>query len=206
MTDSGTPQGAATANVSDPVEQPSPTPEGRAHSSDDHGSTAPVANDAERAEPVLEGRLHELIEELEDEPEGPASKAQLRNIAVQIASVEESWTGPIPHPRFLREYNLILKDGAERIMGLTEREQAHRHDMNRAEQKVMDRAEQNDYTLARRGQSFGFAVCVLFGALAIWLIAIGKTVPAALILLGDLAAVVAVFVTGRRRKDSSGEA
>lgn len=209
MTNPATPHGGEAADVSDSGKPPSPSAEVPAHGSDGHrlggAPTRPSTHDTDRADPVLEGRLHELIEELEEEPDEPASKAQLKNIAIMIASVEETFTGPVPHPRLMREYDSVIHNGAERIMLLTEREQAYRHEITRAEQKVMDRAEQNDYSLARRGQTFGFAVCVLFSALAVWLIAIGHTIPAALILLGDLAAVVTVFVTGRRRSGSSGK-
>ncbi|MFT6590324.1 MAG: putative membrane protein [Rhodoferax sp.] len=36
------------------------------------------------------------------------------------------WSGPLPPPGALAQFNDIIPDGAERIMAMVEREQAHR--------------------------------------------------------------------------------
>ncbi|MDR1935839.1 MAG: DUF2335 domain-containing protein [Candidatus Accumulibacter sp.] len=44
----------------------------------------------------------------------------------QVVAVASRWTGPLPAPESLAEFNAIIPDGAERIMRMAELEQAHR--------------------------------------------------------------------------------
>lgn len=41
-------------------------------------------------------------------------------------SVSQQWSGPLPPPAALGQFNQIIPNGAERIMAMVEREQAHR--------------------------------------------------------------------------------
>ncbi|NIC43108.1 DUF2335 domain-containing protein [Aquabacterium sp. A08] len=45
--------------------------------------------------------------------------------------VAANWSGPLPPPDALAQFNDIIPNGAERIMGMVENEQAHRIDMDR---------------------------------------------------------------------------
>ena len=46
------------------------------------------------------------------------------------ASVEQVYSGPLPHPNTLREYEVIVSGAGQRILAMAEREQAHRHRMD----------------------------------------------------------------------------
>lgn len=50
----------------------------------------------------------------------------------QPVMVSEKYTGPFAHPDLLEKLNEVVDDGAERAFRLTEREQEHRHAMERA--------------------------------------------------------------------------
>lgn len=58
-----------------------------------------------------------------------ASKAPQAKSAPQPSgnhSVSQQWSGPLPPPAALEHFNQIIPNGAERIMAMVEREQAHR--------------------------------------------------------------------------------
>lgn len=40
--------------------------------------------------------------------------------------VSANWSGPLPPPGALQQFNVIIPNGAERIMAMVEQEQAHR--------------------------------------------------------------------------------
>ena len=44
----------------------------------------------------------------------------------QQVSVHQQWSGPLPPPAALEKFNQIIPGGAERILAMAEKEQAHR--------------------------------------------------------------------------------
>jgi uncharacterized membrane protein len=44
----------------------------------------------------------------------------------QVLAQHQQWSGPLPPPAALDQFNQIIPNGAERIMAMVEREQAHR--------------------------------------------------------------------------------
>lgn len=53
------------------------------------------------------------------------NQAVLHQVVQQEIS-HSSWSGPIPPPAALREFNEIIPDGANRILSMAERQSAHR--------------------------------------------------------------------------------
>ncbi|MGC5345195.1 DUF2335 domain-containing protein [Streptomyces sp. DT171] len=99
--------------------------------------------------------------------------------------------GPIPDPATLHGYEGVQSGFAERIMAMAEREQAHRHDMDRQDAT-------HAYKLATRGQFFALTALAIMASLAITLAILGEPVWAAVVGGVDVAAVVGVFITGQR--------
>ena len=58
------------------------------------------------------------------------------------------WSGPLPPPTLLAEYNDAVPDGAERIVSMVERQTAHRMEMEARTAKY-------DHRLAHTGQWIG---------------------------------------------------
>lgn len=109
--------------------------------------------------------------------------AILRHTQVQIS-------GPLPPPQVLEEYNRISPGAADRIISMAENEQKFSHDTTHA-------AIQEERESARRGQNLGI-VCVLSAFVTAIILAALQAYAAASILLGTtVAALAAVFVTGR---------
>lgn len=75
-------------------------------------------------------------------------------IQPQRQIISQQWSGPLPPPAALEHFNEIIPNGAERIMAMIEREQAHRieHDTSALEGEKSD---------TKRGHHIGAAACLL---------------------------------------------
>ena len=69
-------------------------------------------------------------------------------------STSQQWSGPLPPPQALEHFNSIIPQGAERIIGMVEREQAHRLQLESAAiaATVKD---------TKRGHWMGFCISVV---------------------------------------------
>ncbi len=126
---------------------------------------------------------------------GPLVQQNVREEAVQrVLSIfyQESFAGPIAHPRHLAAYEQILPGSAERIMRMAEKAQEHNAAMER---KLVD-AEIAD---TRRGMLFGFVALLILLALATMFGLMGQPVMAGLFLTATLLSAVPVFVNGRHK-------
>jgi uncharacterized membrane protein len=123
------------------------------------------------------------------QPESPL------NIPPEVISayIEESYSGPIPHPRILGQIDEIVPGAAKQILDDAHGQTAHRQEMER---KYLDAGIEN----SRRGQWFGFivAMSVVLGSMG--LIALGYSVWGFSLALFGLAALVGVFVYTQRRE------
>lgn len=74
-------------------------------------------------------RIEDAIERV---LEGIVTKRQLPDVARRITQivVSEQFSGPMPHPKHLREYNDILPGAAERILSMAERNLLHNVSMD----------------------------------------------------------------------------
>jgi len=97
-----------------------------------------------------------------------------------------AYSGPIPPAQELGEYDRIIPNGADRIMSMAEREQAHRHDLERRDADRLDRVVDNDILLSRRGQQFGGWLFFGLIGLAGVLVYQGELAAAAWTFLGSL--------------------
>lgn len=83
-------------------------------------------------------------------------------------------SGPLPPPEDFEHYNRVLPGGAERIMQLTEREQAHRH-------KQEARLITNEYVSRFLGQVGALLALAMLVALVAFCAYIGQPIAAAVI-------------------------
>jgi uncharacterized membrane protein len=76
-----------------------------------------------------------------------------KNKQLQVHSLQQTTAvqlvGPLPPPEILKQYDIALPGGAERIMALAERQSAHRQEL---EKKVVDSNCRNE----RLGTILGF--------------------------------------------------
>lgn len=104
--------------------------------------------------------------------------------------VQEKFSGPIAHPRHLREYEEILPGSAERILKMAEKAQDHNADMDR----LVVGAQVDDQ---KRGMRYGFWALMLILICAGFFGYRGEAVIAGLFLTTAVIGVIGVFVRGR---------
>ena len=124
------------------------------------------------------------------------------NLQKHQVAIATQYTGPIPPPTALREYDAILPGAAERIMTLAEAEAKHRHTMDVEGARQNDTVIEKSFDERKRGQWFGLIIGSL--ALVTAIIALLNNHPTVAGVIGGTAAVglVSAFLVGRlRRKD-----
>lgn len=103
------------------------------------------------------------------------------------------FSGPLPAPETLHQYNQILPGAADRVIGLAEREAAHRHLM---EGRMID--------IHGRNSTLGVISGWMIGMTAVgggtYAITLGASLSGAGVALTGLAALVGVFVYQRERR------
>lgn len=159
----------------------------------------------------LRAEVSQALETLEED-EGPSDaiqhllqtpqgKAAIQKILVTAIAVhEERHSGPLPPPRQLIEYDKAVPGGAERIFQMAEREQAHRHEIQRSEAQLRQATIQHIKSRETRGQHYGASLA--FGVLALGavMVFLGHVNIAAGLVGSTMVAIASVFVIRQRQK------
>ena len=144
--------------------------------STDKGITNPPI-DTEESTPELQGNLSEV------------ASARI------LEGRRSEFSGPIPPPQMLKEYDDVQQGTAERIMSQYENEQSHRINW---ENNMLKSATQE----VRRGQIFGFIIALTCIASATYLASKGQSFTAAILASVSAIGLVGHFVSNlRRNKD-----
>lgn len=134
-------------------------------------------------DPELQGKI----------PQGVVERLSQNKVLISQFSRSESFEGPFPHPQILEQYNKVLPGAAERVFTLTEKEQSHRHDIQKT---AITGAISRD----RRGQWMGYTITILVLLIAVYFAYRGNTAFAGTLITVDLVALAAIFVSGREGK------
>jgi len=127
----------------------------------------------------------------------PAIEAIIKSHLIQ-AEISRQFSGPIPPPDVLREYDNILPGSAERLIKMAEVQSAHRQGL---ESKVIG----SDVYRANAGLWIGAIVAALSIAAGSYLVSIDHDVAGTTIATGVVVSLVGVFVYGTisRRQERS---
>lgn len=101
-----------------------------------------------------------------------------------------SFSGPLPPPQILSEYEAVFPGCAERIVAMAERQSAHRQELERNHIGSSSLVE-------RRGQIFAFLITGIAIAGGTYLISIGKDASGLTSIITALAALAATFIYGK---------
>jgi uncharacterized membrane protein len=112
---------------------------------------------------------------------------------ITTIAIRESFSGPLPPPKLLAEYNTVVENGAERIMKMAENQSNHRISLE-------DHAIKEELRQSRYGQYFGFALGILGMGIAAWLAATGHDTVAGIFGTTTVVGLVTVFVIGKKSK------
>ncbi|MCF8024166.1 MAG: DUF2335 domain-containing protein [Desulfobacteraceae bacterium] len=102
----------------------------------------------------------------------------------------QQFSGPIPHPDILRQYNEILPGAADRILAMAESESEHQKSMDKTAMEFKSREN-------RRGQYLAMATVIVAFSAATACAYMGAQTAAAVIGGTTVVGLVTVFVTGR---------
>jgi uncharacterized membrane protein len=149
------------------------------------------ASQVERVDEVLTAEIDRQIGTIV--PQG-----QREQIVARVTRIVQSevFSGPIAHPRHLREYDQIVPGSADRIIKMAENALAHRE---RMDTKIVD-AEIADRKL---GMFLGFAGLLLILGAAAYFGSQGEKVIAGCFLSTAVLGAIPVFVLGRHWQKGS---
>jgi len=140
--------------------------------------------------------IPEQLKSILTDTEIPENK-KITIISLFVGSIRGSFKGPIPPPKILKDYNEAVKDGAERVVAMAEKQLHHRIQLE-------------DYTIkeslkqSKAGQIFGF-ILGFAGLLSASILALlGHETTAGIFGTTTIVGLVAVFVWGGKssQKDS----
>ena len=132
----------------------------------------------------------ELVKRIGAVVSSPGQRAQVIAQVVGLVT-EERFSGPIAHPRHLREYEEILPGSADRIIGMAESNLAHNQAM---QAKALD----GDIQDTHHGRLYGFlALCLLIIG-AIVSAYMGSIALAVAFLSAGALGTVGAFIKGKR--------
>lgn len=132
----------------------------------------------------------QIIDLIESQPSEIQEEIAENILARQVQSV--NYSGPIPHPILLKEFNEVIPDGANRIMVMAETQAEHRQKL---ESKMIE-ANNRDSLL---GVIFGGSIGLLAVGGSIFLIAIDKSIAGLAVMFSALATLVAVYFKGNKK-------
>ena len=151
----------------------------------------------------------EIKNNKEDEPleSGFINTGEIRNIAhilnesnlspdkkhliMAVVQKKEVYSGPIPHPEHLKQYEELVPGAANRLISMAENENAHR-------QKEEDKIINAEIINKNRGQIFGFIlmlICLIGGFI---LIAICKNGYGIASIIGSAAVLALAYIYGKK--------
>ena len=132
-------------------------------------------------------------------PQQKIADSQSPETINQILAQGASFSGPIPPPAILQEYNRITPGLAERIVSMAEKEALHRHEI---EHKALtaDISDQNKmFSEARLGQICGFIIGLAAIIAGVYTATNGAQWPGGIIGGGGIIGLVSVFIYGRKQ-------
>jgi len=115
-----------------------------------------------------------------------------------IASVtqEYSYSGILPHPMLLKQFDDVLPGTAERIIVMTEKEGEHRRNL---EKHIVN----SEFKTQNLGMIFGFVVALTGILGSVTLGFYGKTTASTILGGSTLASLVSVFIKGINQKNKN---
>jgi uncharacterized membrane protein len=151
--------------------------------SSDSGSRAqPIATDDDRSKTTR----------IDPDPLNPGA-----GIFARITQIEHhsEFSGPLPPPEVLRQYEATTKGAADRIIAMAEEEQRFTHDMTR-------RALQAQSDALRVRMQCATLVVIAVLATTAWLGYVGAHAAAAVLGGGTLVGLASVFVISRQKPET----
>lgn len=113
---------------------------------------------------------------------------------VAIVYRQAVWSGPLPPPEILQQYDAVAPGAANRILVMAENRQQNRIEMDKAASAREDKILDGDISQSKRGLWFAFISALLIIGIGTFLILLDKEVLGLAVILTPLATLAGVFV------------
>lgn len=127
-----------------------------------------------------------------DNPQNSSGEAQI------ITQVSSSFSGPLPPPEVLAQFDRVVPGAAERIIAMAEKQADHRRGL---EKKITE----SDISDSRLGLIFGFLIGLIGVGGGVMTAILGRPGTGSVISITALASLVGVFVYGSSQNRSEKE-
>jgi len=117
----------------------------------------------------------------------------------RLLAMRARWSGPLPPPEALEQFERASPGAADRILGMAEQEEAHRH---RQERDML----QSESSARARGQWMAFTLALVIILGGIWLIYKGKQWEGLVAVLAPLATLIGLFLYAREHPPGDDQA
>ena len=124
--------------------------------------------------------------------------------AVVQSTVEmaAAYSGPLPPPEWLRQYEQVLPGIADRMMALAESEVSNQHDASAHHRRMQEQVVSAGITMAKRGQVVAALLGFSFLVAAVVLALTGNALLGGVIGIADLVGIVVSFALGLSRRSA----
>ncbi len=140
-------------------------------------------------------QLNEAIAEIIEKDLPTEQKTQQIYQMIQIS--QESFSGPIPHPKILQGYQELLPSAPERILSMAEKEQQHRIEMEKEmlKQNGDNISLSNDANKRSTNKAFFLVVLLIFAG--VFLTLKGYPSIGIIIFSTTIISVAGIFIVGK---------
>lgn len=143
-------------------------------------------------------QLTEVQSLLSDLPEEMLLEALMKKSAHLVKQeVSQNYSGPLPPPKMLHDYDIVTPGFAERIVSMAEKEQGHRHSL---ENIAVNGAINKD----KRSQRYALFCIVFLAVLCGGLIYSGHDIAGTVLGGVTLVSLATLFLTGKRKEGKEG--
>lgn len=120
----------------------------------------------------------------------PSVPAQKINQSQTAKVIQHQFSGPIPPPEILQQYDQVISGAAERILAVAEKDAEHQREIEKSAIQFASRE-------VKRGQWCGLAIGISAFITSIVALVLGSEQTASILGGTTVIGLVAVFVTGR---------
>lgn len=128
-----------------------------------------------------------------------------REVSEQVVAVRQEFhSGPLPSSKEFLAYDAVVSGAADRILAMAEKEQAMRLEGQRSDAQARNDIIDKETAFKKRGQTIGGLIggcCIMLAAYCAYLGAVWGAVA----IVGAIAGVAYVFISGEAHKDKLDE-
>ena len=132
-------------------------------------------------------------------PPIPPKSSQLSAVEARVVGLSQSFSGPLPPPAILKQYDEICPGCAERMIVMFENEANHRRQL---EDRMVDanlEVMRSQFSEAKRGQVFAFIISLAFLVVGAYTAVKGQPWVGGILGTMGLSSIVGAFIAGRSR-------